>query len=88
MKKTRHVSISAMHSSYHRISQEYQIIGHMTLTLYHVEGGADDYVNNFTKLSKLSKSFKLHHYIWNHHGKCIQISTNMPCIGLEIRKIT
>ena len=23
-------------------------------------------------------------YIWNHHEKCIQISTNMPGIGLEI----
>ena len=23
-------------------------------------------------------------YFWNHHKKCIQISTNMPGIGLEI----
>ena len=22
-------------------------------------------------------------YIWNHHEKCIQISTNMPGIGLK-----
>ena len=26
-------------------------------------------------------------YIWNHHGKCIQISTNMPGIGLVVREI-
>ena len=26
-------------------------------------------------------------YIWNHHVKCIQISTNMPGIGLEICEI-
>ena len=26
-------------------------------------------------------------YIWNHHEKCIQISTNMPDIGLEICEI-
>ena len=26
-------------------------------------------------------------YIWNHHEKCIQISTNMPGIGLLIREI-
>ena len=23
-------------------------------------------------------------HIWNHHEKCIQISTNMPDIGLEM----
>ena len=26
-------------------------------------------------------------YIWNHHEKCIQISTNMPDIGLEMYDI-
>ena len=26
-------------------------------------------------------------YIWNHHEKCIEISTNMPGIGLEILRI-
>ena len=26
-------------------------------------------------------------HIWNHHEKCIQISTNMPGIGLVIREI-
>ena len=26
-------------------------------------------------------------YIWNHHEKCIQISTHMPGIGLEICEI-
>ena len=25
-------------------------------------------------------------YIWNQHEKCIQISTDMPGIGLEIGK--
>ena len=28
-----------------------------------------------------------HDHIWNHHEKCIQISTNMPGIGSLIRKI-
>ena len=27
-------------------------------------------------------------YIWNHHEKCIEISTNMPGIGLEICEIS
>ena len=26
-------------------------------------------------------------YIWNHHEKCIQKSTNMPGIGSLIREI-
>ena len=37
------------------------------------------------KLSKMVQNVKItefHHNIWKHHGKCIQISTNMPCIGL------
>ena len=25
--------------------------------------------------------------IWNHHGKCIQMNTNMPGIGLNICEI-
>ena len=28
-----------------------------------------------------------HDHIWNHHEKCIQISTNMPGIGSENREI-
>ena len=28
------------------------------------------------------------YYIWNRHEKCIQISTNMPSIGLVIPEIT
>ena len=27
-------------------------------------------------------------YIWNHNEKCIEISTNMPGIGLEICEIS
>ena len=30
---------------------------------------------------------ELHPYIWNHHEKCIRISTNMPSIGLVICEI-
>ena len=31
---------------------------------------------------------EFHYHIWNHHEKCIQISTNMPSIGLVIPEIT
>ena len=30
---------------------------------------------------------EFHDHIWNHNVKCIQISTNMPCIGSLIREI-
>ena len=34
---------------------------------------------------KMSQKFqKIGDYIWNHHEECIQISTNMPGIGLEM----
>ena len=35
-----------------------------------------------TNIGKCSKFWDLSDYIWNHHEKCIQISTNMPGIGL------
>ena len=35
----------------------------------------------------MSTLFNFIYYIWNHHGKCIQISTNMPGIGPLIREI-
>ena len=31
----------------------------------------------------MSKYVQILDYIWNHHENCIQISTNMPDIGLE-----
>ena len=37
------------------------------------------------------KNFKIlefNDYIWNHHEKCIHISTNMSGIGLEIWEIS
>ena len=40
--------------------------------------------------TKCSKNFKIPEfgdYIWNHHTKYIQISTNMPAIGSVIHKI-
>ena len=30
---------------------------------------------------------EFHDHIWNHHGICIEISTNMPGIGSVIREI-
>ena len=42
------------------------------------------------KFHKMFKNFKIienHYYLWNHRGKCIQTSTNMPSIGLVICEI-
>ena len=33
------------------------------------------------------KVIEFHYYIWNHRGKCIQISTNVPGIGSLFREI-
>ena len=36
-------------------------------------------------MSNNFKIIELHYYdIWNHYGKCVQISTNMLGIGLEM----
>ena len=32
------------------------------------------------------KNVEFHDHIWNHHEKCIQMSTNMPGIGSLIRE--
>ena len=40
------------------------------------------------KFSKNVKIIELHYYIWPHRGKCSQISTNMPGIGLEMCEIS
>ena len=39
---------------------------------------------NFPKMFKNVKIVEFHYHIWNHQGNCIQISTNMPSIGLVI----
>ena len=46
--------------------------------------------HNCTKLHKISKNvniFEFHDHNWDHHEKCIQLSTNMPSIGSLIREI-
>ena len=40
----------------------------------------------FHKMLKNIKIIEYHYHIWNHHGKCIRISTNMLGIGFLIVK--
>ena len=44
-------------------------------------------VKKIKNVVKNVKIMEFHDYIWNHHEKCIQISTNMPGIGLVNREI-
>ena len=41
----------------------------------------------YLKIFKNVNILEFHEHIWNHHEKCIQISTNMPGIGSLIREI-
>ena len=41
-------------------------------------------VKNVTHFVKNVNIVEFHYHIWNHHEKCIQISTNMPSIGIVI----
>ena len=43
--------------------------------------------NKITNICKNVEIVKVHDHIWNHHEKCIQLSTNMPGIGSVIREI-
>ena len=55
---------------------------------FHAAGVSRRQVKHFTKVLKMSTFWNLVTNIWNHHLKCIQISTNMPGIGLEISEIS
>ena len=44
-------------------------------------------VKNLTNVVKNFKIVEFQDYIWNHHEKYIEIITNMPVIGSQIRDI-
>ena len=54
------------------------------LTLYHEAGVSRRHLKNIVIMFKNVKILEFHDHIWNHHEKCIVISTNMPSIALEI----
>ena len=54
---------------------------------YHAAGMSRRQVQNVPKCSKMLRFLEFHDHIWNHHEKCIQISTSMPGIGSLIREI-
>ena len=48
---------------------------------FHAAGKCRRPVKNLTKFVKNVKIVEFHDHIWNHHEKCIKISTNIPGIG-------
>ena len=52
--------------------------------MYDAEGVSRRHVKNVTKLSK---TVTFGDFIWYHHLECVQVSTNMPGIGLVLREI-
>ena len=54
---------------------------------FHAAGVTRLQIKYDTKCCKNVEIIEFQYNIWNHHGKCIQISTNMPCIGSLIREI-
>ena len=57
------------------------------LNAFYATGECRQQVKNLTKFVKNVEIVEFHDHIWNHHEKCIQISTNMPGIGSLIREI-
>ena len=55
---------------------------------FHAAGECRRQVINLTNLVKNVKIAEFDYHIRNHNEKCIQISTNMPSIGLVIPEIT
>ena len=55
-----------------------------TIRVRYLNGCHAHWADDRSKWHNIFKKFeiiKFQFYIWNHHGKCIKISTNMPCIG-------
>ena len=64
-----------------------QINTHTSLSLTTWQAWADDRSKISQNVPKNLEIIEFHYYIWNHHRKCSQISTNMPGIGLVIIEI-
>ena len=59
----------------------------MYLNAFHAAGECRRQVNKLTTFVKIVRIVEFHDHIRNHHEKYIQISTNMPGIGSQIREI-
>ena len=51
------------------------------------ESKKSELIQNFPQKLKYVKILEFWDYIWSHHEKCIQLSTNLPGIGSLICEI-
>ena len=61
---------------------EYKLMAH------YAAGVSRRQVENCTKIVKNVTIIGFHYHIWNHHGKYIQMSTDIPGIGSVIYEIS
>ena len=59
-----------------------------SVNTYHAADESRRQVKCFINLVKNVNILEFHDHIWNHHEKYIEISTNMPSIGLVIPELT
>ena len=57
------------------------------INIHQVAGVSRRQINKNTKMFKNVNIIEFSYFSWNHHEKCIEISTNMPSTGLVIREI-
>ena len=59
-------------------------MGYLLAVAFHATGASRGQITRFTTKKTNVKIVECHDFVWKHHGKCIQISTNMPGLGLVI----
>ena len=59
----------------------------MDINTYRAAREGRQHVQNCKRIVQKLNIIEFHDHIWNHHEKCIQISTNMPSIGSVICEI-
>ena len=67
--------------------REIYMIEYRYVNSYGAERVSRRHVKKCHKIVRNVKILAFRDYIWNHHDKCIQISTNMPGFGSLIGEI-
>ena len=69
--------MKAGYSNIQRDTSQYDVYNNAL----HVAGVSRRQVKKYTHFVKNVKIVEFRDHIWNHHEKCIQMSTKMPSIG-------
>ena len=89
---TKSLSLTLFHGSF-ETPEQYSVFYYLTRyhflnNTYHVAGECRRQEQNVTNVVKNVKIVECPYHIQNPREKCIQIGTNMPCVGLVIPEIT